>query len=181
MHTRASMRARAEAGNCVRTCGKRSRFDSRGAAASARPTPPAGATRYVSAGGPPRPTRTGPRPQISDRRRRPAVARRGSETSVRPRARRRNDVTLTRRPRRDRPRAAPRGTARSPQRAGAGGQFSSVQFLRGPPTLHATLTPPPSQRTAPLPSVNTSTAGGRKTTPGRARARGIDIIKDIIR
>jgi hypothetical protein len=43
MHTRASMRARAEAGNCVRTCGKRSRFDSRGAAASARPTPPAGA------------------------------------------------------------------------------------------------------------------------------------------
>jgi hypothetical protein len=31
--------------------------------------------------------------------------------------------------------------------------FSSVQFLRGP----STLTPPPSQRTAPLPSVNTST------------------------
>jgi hypothetical protein len=31
--------------------------------------------------------------------------------------------------------------------------FSSVQFHRGPPTL----TPPPSQRTAPLPSVNTST------------------------
>ena len=30
-----------------------------------------------------------------------------------------------------------------------GPQFSSVQFLRGP----TTLTPPPSQRTAPLPSV----------------------------
>jgi hypothetical protein len=30
---------------------------------------------------------------------------------------------------------------------------SSVQFHRGPPTL----TPPPSRRTAPLPSVNTST------------------------
>ena len=30
-------------------------------------------------------------------------------------------------------------------------EFSSVQFLRGPPTLT-----PPSQRTAPLPSVNTS-------------------------
>jgi len=124
MHTRASMRARAEAGNCVRTCGKRSRFDSRGAAASARPTPPAGAYeirlgRGAATAHADRTARTDFRSASATGR----VARRGSETSVRPRARRRNDVTLTRRPRRDRPRAAaPRGIARarSPQGREAG-------------------------------------------------------------
>ena len=62
---------------------------------------------------------------------------------------------------------ARRGTRRDGRCCARDVQFSSVQFLRGPPTL----TPPPSRLTAPLPSVNTSTEYSLEWGK-RARCRG---------
>ena len=121
MFTRASMRARAEAGNCNEHMPENAkshttvRFGIRGA------------RRRAHAGGPPAATRTAHGFAISDRRRRPAVARRGSETAVRACARAAVTsrfeilvVNVDTAPRRGEP--GPTGTARAPGREARRGE-----------------------------------------------------------